>query len=53
MGSSPVIRVHRTSDGALVGVINVEGQRSIGWLDSTRLVVGSTTIGVWEIETRR
>lgn len=50
LSESPCVRVHRTSDGALLGEAMVPGQRAIAWLDASRLLVGGDALGVWSLD---
>jgi hypothetical protein len=47
LSESPCVRVHRTSDGALLGEAMVPGQRAIAWLDASRLLIGGDALTVW------
>ncbi len=47
------VRIHDTSDGALIGAIEHEAQRALAWLDATRLATAGDTLAIWHVTPAR
>lgn len=50
LAGCPGVRVHRVSDGAVLGQVPVPGQQALAWLEDSTLVIGGKTLTRWSVD---